>query len=38
MTDDDLAVPTAGEALAKGLLPAYEDRLALYGRPALATD
>ncbi|MFJ1809534.1 MULTISPECIES: dTDP-4-dehydrorhamnose 3,5-epimerase family protein [unclassified Streptomyces] len=38
MTDEDLAAPTAEEALAKGLLPAYEDCLALYGRPVLATD
>ena len=29
MSDDDLAAPTAAEALAKGLLPAYEDCLAL---------
>ncbi|MGW0991817.1 dTDP-4-dehydrorhamnose 3,5-epimerase family protein [Streptomyces sp. NPDC002520] len=38
MTDDDLAAPTVQEALAKGLLPAYEDCLRLYGRPTLATD
>ncbi|MGW5276733.1 dTDP-4-dehydrorhamnose 3,5-epimerase family protein [Streptomyces sp. NPDC004044] len=38
MSDGDLAAPTAAEALAKGLLPAYEDCLALYGRPALAAD
>ncbi|MFJ8827567.1 dTDP-4-dehydrorhamnose 3,5-epimerase family protein [Streptomyces sp. NPDC102467] len=37
MTDADLAAPTVQEALAKGLLPAYEDCLALYGRPPLAT-
>jgi dTDP-4-dehydrorhamnose 3,5-epimerase/NDP-hexose 3,5-(Or5-) epimerase len=29
MSDADLAAPTAAEALAKGLLPAYEDCLAL---------
>ncbi|MGY0019290.1 dTDP-4-dehydrorhamnose 3,5-epimerase family protein [Streptomyces sp. cg35] len=38
MTDDDLAAPTAQEALAGGLLPAYEDCLALYGRAAFTTD
>ncbi|MFF4962492.1 dTDP-4-dehydrorhamnose 3,5-epimerase family protein [Streptomyces sp. NPDC001222] len=38
MTDDDLAAPTAQEALARGLLPAYEDCLALYGRSVRATD
>lgn len=38
MTDEDLAAPTAEEALARGLLPAYEDCLALYGRSVPATD
>ncbi|WP_051813206.1 dTDP-4-dehydrorhamnose 3,5-epimerase family protein [Streptomyces sp. NRRL S-340] len=39
MTDDDLAAPTAAEALARGLLPAYEDCLALYaGSSRAATD
>lgn len=38
MSDEDLAAPTAAEALAKGLLPAYEDCLALYDRPALTGD
>lgn len=38
MSDRDLAAPTAAEALAKGLLPAYEDCLALYDRPVLAGD
>ncbi|MGW2476177.1 dTDP-4-dehydrorhamnose 3,5-epimerase family protein [Streptomyces sp. NPDC001665] len=33
MSDADLAAPTAQEALAKGLLPAYEDCLALSGGP-----
>lgn len=38
MSDEDLAAPTAAEALAKGLLPAYEDCLALYDRPVLTGD
>ncbi|MFE7358891.1 dTDP-4-dehydrorhamnose 3,5-epimerase family protein [Streptomyces sp. NPDC057543] len=38
MSDEDLAAPTAAEALAKGLLPAYEDCLAPYDRPALTGD
>ncbi|MCZ0978215.1 dTDP-4-dehydrorhamnose 3,5-epimerase family protein [Streptomyces diastatochromogenes] len=38
MSDEDLAAPTAAEALAQGLLPAYEDCLALYDRPTLTTD
>ncbi|MER6137023.1 dTDP-4-dehydrorhamnose 3,5-epimerase family protein [Streptomyces sp. NPDC001815] len=38
MSDGDLAAPTAAEALAKGLLPAYEDCLALYGHLALTGD
>lgn len=44
MSDEDLAAPTAAEALAKGLLPAYEDclapyeRLAPYNHPALTGD
>ncbi|MFB7513099.1 dTDP-4-dehydrorhamnose 3,5-epimerase family protein [Streptomyces sp. NPDC056144] len=33
MSDEDLAAPTAAEALAQGILPAYEDCLALYDRP-----
>ncbi|MFD3536163.1 dTDP-4-dehydrorhamnose 3,5-epimerase family protein [Streptomyces sp. NPDC058664] len=38
MSDEDLAAPTAAEALAKSLLPAYEDCLARYGRPVLTGD
>ncbi|MFF0478784.1 dTDP-4-dehydrorhamnose 3,5-epimerase family protein [Streptomyces sp. NPDC004284] len=38
MSDEDLAAPTAAEALAQGLLPAYEDCLALYDRPVLTGD
>ncbi len=38
MSDQDLAAPTAAEALAKGILPAYEDCLALYDRPVLTGD
>ncbi|MFF0428476.1 dTDP-4-dehydrorhamnose 3,5-epimerase family protein [Streptomyces sp. NPDC004520] len=38
MSDEDLAAPTAAEALAQGLLPAYEDCLALYDRPVLTAD
>jgi dTDP-4-dehydrorhamnose 3,5-epimerase/NDP-hexose 3,5-(Or5-) epimerase len=32
MSDADLAAPTAAEARAKGLLPAYEDCLVPYDR------
>uniref|UniRef100_A0AAU2W3M1 dTDP-4-dehydrorhamnose 3,5-epimerase family protein n=1 Tax=Streptomyces sp. NBC_00008 TaxID=2903610 RepID=A0AAU2W3M1_9ACTN len=35
MSDEDLAAPTAAEALAKGLLPTYENCLAPYDSPAL---
>ncbi|MFC8147104.1 dTDP-4-dehydrorhamnose 3,5-epimerase family protein [Streptomyces paradoxus] len=38
MTDDDLAAPTAAEALAKGLLPSYEECLAQYGQAPPTTD
>jgi len=38
MSDEDLAAPTAAEALARGLLPAYEDCLAPYDHPVLMRD
>ncbi|QIJ60625.1 dTDP-4-dehydrorhamnose 3,5-epimerase [Streptomyces sp. JB150] len=38
MSDEDLAAPTAAEALARGLLPAYEACLALHDRPVLTGD
>jgi dTDP-4-dehydrorhamnose 3,5-epimerase/NDP-hexose 3,5-(Or5-) epimerase len=38
MSDEDLAAPTAAEALAKELLPAYEDCLAAYDHPVHTGD
>jgi dTDP-4-dehydrorhamnose 3,5-epimerase/NDP-hexose 3,5-(Or5-) epimerase len=38
MSDEDLAAPTAAEARARGLLPAYEDCLAPHDRPESTGD